>query len=74
MFGDGGVVNASFGDHVGLKALLEILDIPKGRYEFSADIEFAEENLKLSIRKELGRVDDEMTRRWKSERTLRDGE
>lgn len=62
MFAAGGVVNASYGEAGGVKALVEILNLPEGRYEFTADIEFSEENLKLSVKKVLQRQDEQTMR------------
>jgi hypothetical protein len=72
MFAAGGVVNASFGDANGVQALAEILNMPEGAYEFSADIEFAEENLKLSVQKVLARQEEQTMRFSKTDRVSDD--
>jgi pSer/pThr/pTyr-binding forkhead associated (FHA) protein len=55
MFGNGGVVNACYAGEFGVRSLVEILNMSEGRFEFSADIEFSEDNLKLSVKKVLAR-------------------
>jgi hypothetical protein len=44
---------------VGLTALSQILDVERGSFEFTADIEPSEENLDLSVKSFLERGLDE---------------
>ncbi len=67
MFGNGGVVNACYGGETGVRSLVEILNMKEGRFEFSADIEFSEQNLKLSVKKVLARQDEQTMRFSKSQ-------
>lgn len=67
MFGSGGVVSASYGGVLGVRSLVEILNMTEGRFEFSADIEFSEENLKLSVKKVLERQSETTMRFAKGE-------